>query len=146
MAPRRYTKFLKCTECANHTLCDPSDGICEECHRRIRQRNRYRNSIDANCEITEALVLDWAKARNILAQSSSKDQAVKLLEEYHELREAIATNDLEGIKDAIGDMMVVQTIIAKFNNLSLRECFNHAYQQIKDRKGKMVDGVFVKEA
>lgn len=35
--------------------------------------------------------------------------------------------------------------IAKLSNLELKECVQHAYDQIKDRKGKMIDGVFVKE-
>lgn len=29
--------------------------------------------------------------------------------------------------------------------LNLTDCVQHAYNQIKDRKGKMIDGVFVKE-
>ena len=43
-------------------------------------------------------------------------------------------------------MMVVLINIAERNNLSLTECLEVAYNDIKDRKGKMVDGVFVKEA
>ena len=35
--------------------------------------------------------------------------------------------------------------IATRNNLSLSECLQVAYDDIKDRKGKMVDGVYVKE-
>ena len=146
MAARRYTKYLKCKVCSNHTLCDPTDSICEECHRRIRQRDRYRVSRGIRIEELEGYVNTWAAERGITSGSSAKDQAVKLLEEYHELREAIATNNIEEIKDAIGDMMVVQTIIAKFNKLTLGECYNHAYNQIKDRKGTMINGVFVKEA
>ena len=49
------------------------------------------------------------------------------------------------IKDDIGDMVVVLTIIAKQSGTTLQECLAHAYNDIKDRKGRMVDGVFVKE-
>ena len=36
-------------------------------------------------------------------------------------------------------------IISLFKGLSFKDCVQHAYDQIKDRKGKMIDGVFVKE-
>ena len=48
--------------------------------------------------------------------------------------------------DDIGDMMVVLINIAERNGLSISECLAQAWDDIKDRKGKMVDGVFVKEA
>lgn len=35
--------------------------------------------------------------------------------------------------------------IAKTEKIKIKECLEFAYEQIKDRKGKMVDGVFVKE-
>jgi hypothetical protein len=43
-------------------------------------------------------------------------------------------------------MMVVLINIATRNNLTITECLDAAYNDIKDRKGKMIDGVFVKEA
>ena len=49
------------------------------------------------------------------------------------------------IRDDIGDMLVVMLNIVARNGLSLSECLEKAYDDIKDRKGKMVDGVFVKE-
>ena len=36
-------------------------------------------------------------------------------------------------------------LISKMANLDFWDCVRHAYEQIKDRKGKMIDGVFVKE-
>jgi len=41
--------------------------------------------------------------------------------------------------------MVVLAIIARQHNLTVTECLEHAYNDIKDRKGQMIDGVFVKE-
>jgi len=49
------------------------------------------------------------------------------------------------VVDDIGDCLVVLINIAERNGLSLFDCLNHAYEDIKDRKGKMVGGVFVKE-
>ena len=36
-------------------------------------------------------------------------------------------------------------IISLFEGLNFAECVKYAYEQIKDRKGRMIDGVFVKE-
>ena len=49
------------------------------------------------------------------------------------------------IKDDIGDIIVVLINIAERNGISLTECVSTAYEDIKDRKGRMVDGIFVKE-
>jgi len=49
------------------------------------------------------------------------------------------------IKDAIGDMYVVLTILALQLDLDIGDCVAMAYEEIRDRKGKMVNGVFVKE-
>ena len=52
----------------------------------------------------------------------------------------------EDIRDDLGDMLVVMLNIMKRNNYSINECLQIAYDDIKDRKGKMVDGIFVKES
>ena len=36
-------------------------------------------------------------------------------------------------------------LISKMVKIDFWDCVQHAYEQIKDRKGKMIDGVFVKE-
>ena len=75
-----------------------------------------------------------------------KSQFVKLMEEAGELANAIGKkNDIE-FSDAIGDMFVVLTIMALQNGMMIEDCINEAWQQIRDRKGKMVDGIFIKEA
>ena len=49
------------------------------------------------------------------------------------------------IPDDVGDMLVVLINIAKRNNPTLQECLEVAWNDIKDPRGKMVDGIFVKE-
>lgn len=88
-------------------------------------------------------VLSWANARNLVKGSKPKDQFTKLVSEVGELADNIAKG--KDIKDDIGDCMVVLTILAAQAGLTLQECYSHAYSEIKDRKGRMVDGVFVKE-
>jgi NTP pyrophosphatase (non-canonical NTP hydrolase) len=92
------------------------------------------------------LIRQWAEDRNLIEGSDLKSQFVKLIEEAGELANAIAKkNDIE-FADAIGDIFVVLTILAAQNGMDIEDCIANAYYEIKDRKGKMLDGIFVKEA
>lgn len=89
----------------------------------------------------------WAHDRNLILGSNSQAQFLKLSEELGEVAACIAKQlPLEELKKEIGDMLVVLTIIAEQNNLSIEECATAAYNKIKDRKGRMVDGVFIRDA
>lgn len=97
-------------------------------------------------ETTVDLVIQWAKDRNIIGGATPLAQQDKLEEEVAELREALETDNGPEIVDAIGDSMVVLTIQAAQLGLRIEDCFKSAYETIKDRKGKMHNGKFVKEA
>ena len=88
-------------------------------------------------------VVSWHLARNLIHGSTDKDQVLKLIQEVGELSDSICKE--QSPIDDIGDIMVVLINIALRNNLSLTDCLNHAYNDIKDRKGRMIDGIFVKE-
>jgi NTP pyrophosphatase (non-canonical NTP hydrolase) len=85
----------------------------------------------------------WHGDRNLLKGSTDKDQVLKLIQEMGELSDNVCKGN--DIRDDVGDMLVVLINIAKRNNLTLQECLEVAWNDIKDRKGKMVDGIFVKE-
>ena len=87
----------------------------------------------------------WAHDRNLIRGSDVKSQFVKLMEEAGELAQAIAKQKDDEFADALGDMFVVMTILADQKGLQIEECIAGAWNEIKDRKGRMVDGVFVKE-
>ncbi|WP_082238418.1 MazG-like family protein [Salinicoccus sp. YB14-2] len=87
----------------------------------------------------------WAIDRN-LQNVDSKAQISKLTEEIGELASGVNKSNKEVVKDSIGDAYVVLTILAMQQKVDVRDCIDIAYQEIKDRKGKMVDGVFVKES
>ena len=91
------------------------------------------------------LIRQWANERNLILGSTPHHQMVKLVEELGELAHSIARNNRSNTEDAIGDMIVVLTIIADQYGYAVEDCINAAWNQIKDRKGKMVDGVFIKE-
>lgn len=92
-----------------------------------------------------AKVVRWAKEKGILQKATSKDQMLKTMEEVGELASALNSNNLEEIKDAIGDIAVTLIIQAHMNNLDFFDCLQGAYDVISKRKGEMVNGVFVKK-
>ena len=91
------------------------------------------------------LIKQWAIDRNLHTADPTK-QMLKLVEEFGELGEAMAKGNGGLFVDAIGDMYVVMTILAMQKGFDIEDCINIAYNEIKDRKGKMIDGVFVKES
>ena len=93
--------------------------------------------------ITE-LIKKWAKDRG-LDKADPKAQIGKLLEELGELANGINKGRQEQIIDSIGDIYVVLTILSMQLGLDVETCIYTAYQEIKDRKGEMINGVFVKE-
>ena len=92
-----------------------------------------------------ALIQNWAWDRNLIDGSTTNAQMLKLMEEVGELAGGVCKGKVDVIKDSIGDVFVVLTIIAAKMGWSIEECVQAAYAEIKDRKGKMVDGIFVKE-
>ena len=91
----------------------------------------------------EELIGQWHKDRNLIDGSADKDQYMKLIQEAGELSDSLCKN--KDIRDDIGDMMVVLINIMVRNKLTMNDCLEIAYNDIKDRKGKMIDGIFVKE-
>lgn len=92
-------------------------------------------------------VAGWFRDRGLIENSTPAKQMRKLLEEVGELSGAIANNDADEFKDAVGDVCVVLAGMCAQRGVSFEECLEVAWGEIKDRKGHMgPDGVFVKEA
>jgi len=91
----------------------------------------------------EKMIGQWHQDRNLIKGSSDKDQFLKLMQEAGELSDSLCKG--KDIRDDIGDMMVVLINIMVRNNLTMKDCLAVAYEDIKDRKGTMIDGIFVKE-
>lgn len=89
-------------------------------------------------------IIAWHYDRNLIEGSTDKDQYMKLIQEMGELSDSICKG--KDIRDDCGDIMVVLLNIIERNGLTMEECLETAYNDIKDRKGRMIDGVFVKEA
>lgn len=118
----------------------------------IAQRTDYMRAHDLpvhahkSFDEVHAKVVDWADARNLVNGSSSMAQMLKTMSEVGELADAIAKGNYKEIVDGIGDVMVTLIIIAEQNGVTVTECLAYAYDEIKDRRGRMVNGVFVKES
>lgn len=141
----------------------------------------------------------WSVNRG-LDKAEPHNQMLKMIEEFGEIAAGLARGNMDEVKDGIGDMKVVATILkqqlkndlgsipqqnlilllllfdigslareivfsqdiekietsvlyvekglealAETSNTSVEECTTIAWEEIKDRRGRMVNGVFVKE-
>lgn len=101
---------------------------------------------DRKAEVsTTALIERWARERGLEDADPTK-QMLKLAEEFGELAEGMAKNRPDQIRDSIGDMYVVLTILSLQLGLDIDTCIGVAYDEIKDRRGKLINGCFVKES
>ena len=110
-------------------------------------------------EELEEKIIQWAKDRNILENSNAIKQISKTQEELDETLEAlkklnahkgsdnliVRSEIMNEVADGIGDMLVTIILLANAVELESLVCLEMAYNEIKNRKGKMVDGLFVKE-
>ena len=99
---------------------------------------------DTDCERFD-LIRSWARDRGIYDKGNSHTQYVKLMEEAGELAKALLDRDYSEIVDAIGDIIVVLTNLAELEGVKVEDCIDVAYNVIAKRKGKMINGTFVKE-
>lgn len=93
-------------------------------------------------------ISQWGEDKGITGENgkaSPLTQQIKLFEEVNELYAAIVDGNTAEMKDAIGDITVVLQLMCDLLELDYQECVEGAYSVIANRKGKMVNGVFVKE-
>lgn len=88
----------------------------------------------------------WAHDRNIIDGATPQAQFVKLIEEVGELAHGMAKQREHEILDGIGDAVVVLTILAAQYGYEIEHCIELAWNEIKDRKGRLINGTFVKES
>jgi len=111
-------------------------------YNQIKDRAKATNGVEKD---RFQLIRDWADERGLYDKGDTKTQYCKLMEEAGELGRSILKNDHVEFVDAIGDMVVVLTNLAMLGGTSIETCIDSAYNEIKDRKGGMKNGTFVKE-
>lgn len=104
------------------------------------------NKTKYNMEQLEALVVNWAKERKIIPDSTPESQVLKAVSEMGELADAVLKGRDDEMKDAVGDVVVCLINLCALKEWTLGDCLGEAWEQIKDRKGTLLpNGCFVKE-
>lgn len=94
----------------------------------------------------EIEILRWAEARKIIPNSTPRAQFLKAVSEMGELADALNKNNMDGIKDGVGDVLVCMINMCALLDINMTSCLQLAYNEIKNRKGTLLpNGVFVKE-
>lgn len=90
---------------------------------------------------------DWAIIlQHRLLEQDSSEVVLRLLYELDYITERSNPKLYTWRTERMRDMIRWLVVAAKRVDSSLEECLLTAWMEIKDRKGRMVDGVFVKEA
>ena len=102
----------------------------------------------SNFEELKDKVVRWAFERG-LHQADPKIQWMRVTEEVGEIRDVLFKptkfqDPKHALKDALGDSLVTLIVLATQLDLDLVECLETAYEEIKDRNGKMINGTYVK--
>jgi len=100
---------------------------------------------DCDCMSQFDLIREWASERGLYDKGDPKTQALKLVEEVGEICRAILKDNKDDIIDGIGDSVVVLTNLAELIDTPIEECIDRAWNEIKDRTGKMDNGTFKKD-
>ena len=108
----------------------------------IREEERCS---DCDCVSQFDLIREWAEERGLYANGDTKTQALKLVEEVGETCRAILKEDNKEVVDGIGDCVVVLTNLAELQGTSIEDCIRYAYDEIKNRTGKMENGTYKKD-
>jgi NTP pyrophosphatase (non-canonical NTP hydrolase) len=139
----------------NHQTHDLLGGNLADAHMRDHTGDQYNGKTLAgglspenqNLSVRSQfdLIRAWANDRGLYDGGDPKTQALKLTEEVGETCRAILKEDANAIIDGIGDCVVVLTNLAELIGTPIEECIDKAYDEIKDRTGKMDNGTFKKD-
>lgn len=101
-------------------------------------------------------ILEWADSHDLLHEENSGKQFLKFVEEVFEFKTEMDSftaefiyRDLVDIREdmqlEMGDVFVTLIILCKQLGIEPQRCLELAYEKIKYRHGKTIDGTFVKE-
>jgi len=97
------------------------------------------------CDDRFDLIREWAEERGLYLHGDSKTQTLKLIEEAGEICRAVLKGNQDDVIDGIGDCVVVLTNLAELHGVTIEQCIDMAYDEIKNRTGKMDNGTFKKD-
>ena len=89
----------------------------------------------------------WAEEKNIHEAQNLQPQLLSMVEEVGEVAECIRKGRTIGeLESEIGDVAITAIILALQAGTSIEECLSVAYEKIKNRTGKKINGTFVKDS
>ena len=128
--PEDYDMPVECCDEYNPCTCEP----------------QFSKRINKHLEPSQFdIIREWADERGLYENGDTKTQALKLVEEVGETCRAILKEDREEVIDGIGDCVVVLTNLAELVGVPIEICIEVAYDEIKNRTGKMVNGTYKKD-
>lgn len=118
-----------------------------------------------NFEELKTNVEEWAEDKDLLHEENAEKQFMKFMEEVFEFKfemqglknyqDSCELLDIEGtlgknqmkrnMKLEMGDIIVTLIVLCKQLDIDIVECLEMAYEKISKRKGKTVNGLFIKE-
>ena len=147
----QFPSFMELNNDTIEVTKEIKDFLINNNHKSQRSKERYvyiktlNNFIETLRDKTVFdNIRDWASERGIYDKGNSHTQYVKLMEEAGELAQALLKQDKAETIDAIGDIVVVLTNLAKLEGYNIENWIDAAYNEIANRKGKMINGTFVK--
>lgn len=90
-------------------------------------------------------VKEWADNKDLLKHENAPKQIMKVIEEFGETCSAINKGQPLLIVDGLGDTFVTLIILTMQMGYDPAYVLSVAWDEIKDRNGKTVNGVFIKE-
>ena len=106
-----------------------------------------------NFEELKTKVEEWAEDKDLLHSENADKQFMKFMEEVFEFKTEMDDNqrfapssvDIKNMKLEMGDIFVTLIVLCKQLGIDCVECLQLAYEKISKRRGKTIDGIFVKE-
>lgn len=147
--PGAISEYLY-TYCDDLAYCDGDviNALAEQKAKQIMIKyveNIFNNENKSSYETLARKIISRFTKIGIVSADNAKTQFMKVTEELGELAEGINKDKPQQIKDSLGDVLVTLILLAEDLNLNLLDCLNSAWGEIKDRKGEVKDGSFVKE-
>lgn len=141
LTPSNYVKYLSSVE--QRFVEVEMYEEASECKNLI---NKIKKVMERNnLESLVNLVKNWADDKNLLTAGNEHNQIKKVVEEVQEIEQALQEGNIEDIKNEIGDGFVTLIILAHQVGLTPTDCLLSAYNKISKRKGKTINGIFVKD-
>ena len=100
------------------------------------------------------LVLEWADDKDLLHEENADKQFMKFVEEVFEFKtemdlwcthsEILSSINKEHMEDEMGDIFVTLIILCEDLGIDPIVCLEMAYKKISKRRGRTINGTFVK--